>query len=141
MRSVFALFLLASLTLPAAVTLAATGGFSPGGQVMVGGLLGGGPGMHAPMRGDGPGGWTIHPARLPVLKGRLAITPRQEPQWNAYASAVTAAWDSRRESYRQVGGESYFAIEHARAALVAVLDPNQQDRLNRAAPSNGCCRG
>ncbi len=106
---------------------------------MVGGLLGGGPGMHAPMRGDGPGGWTIHPARLPMLKERLAITPQQEPQWRTYARAVTAAWDSRRESYRQVGSESYVAIERARSALAAVLDPTQRDRLNGAVPPNACC--
>ncbi len=138
MRSAFALCLLASLALPGAAALAAPGG-SAGAQAMVAGLLGGTPGMHAPMRGNGPRGRTIHPGRLPVLKERLAITPQQEPQWNAYARAVTAAWDNRRESYRQIGGESDVAIEHARVALMAVLDPTQRHRLNGAAPPDACC--
>lgn len=136
--------------LPFAFFIASTAALAQGGG---GGM--GGPGM---MQGQmrGMRGGPVDPARLPVLKQHVAITAQQEPQWKAYADAVTAAWDMRngmresvvgqigamsqqelqetRDIHRAAMAQAMTDVQQARSALVAVLAADQKIRLDREAP-------
>jgi protein CpxP len=143
----------AAMLLAGATVLAQPyGGFGPGSRGAAGPFAGArgpgaGPGMH--------GGAVNVAERLAARKAELKITAEQEPQWNAFAAAVTGqagAMQARRESMWQLPQGERFAqreamrsqhleqhrvVDAAFDQLYAALTPEQRTLMDQ----QGCGLG
>ncbi len=144
------------IVIGAATAALAHGGFGPGqggGHGMMGGpgagqgwMMQGFRGMHGPagMMGGDPA--ANADARLEQVREALAITPEQEPAWEAFETAMkgrAAMMNAHRQimmggepvtaeqrtALRQQGMGQMQALHDARLNLYRILTPEQQSRL------------